>query len=481
MNAYFFNFKKRPNSTKRPVTSDGQVATVELKEECSFVAPSIKLTNNALLSGTFVPNAFNYVYIPLWQRYYYITDWEFLNGLWSCSLRVDVLASFKLEIGNTSTYIIRSASQYNGDIIDTFYPTTSVKSVVKQAMTSDIYHTTIPAGCFIVGIINNTNNTDTRFGAVTYYALTNAQFSALLNYLFGSNIYNQSGITEVSLGLFQSILNPFQYIVSCMWFPFAATTMTTDQTPVQLSVGYWNITGVNGYKCTKIVREIGFSSDAHIMQHPQSSRGSYMNHEPYSRYTVYYPPFGEIPIDTSFMQYGNNNYLYGKMYIDFITGLAECYFSITDGLDMTTTADPYKYFTMRTAQLGVPVQLAQIMSDFLTVAKSGGTAVAQGLTLNFSGLFNTIANAQAAMMPKVSIEGANGSLVEIIGKPYLICEFSQVVSENRAEFGRPLCDTRTISQLSGYIQCGEEDMPFSGTESENTEINRLMRAGFFYE
>ena len=70
MNAYFFNFKKRPNSTKRPVTSDGQVATVELKEECSFVAPSIKLTNNALLSGTFVPNAFNYVYIPLWQRYY---------------------------------------------------------------------------------------------------------------------------------------------------------------------------------------------------------------------------------------------------------------------------------------------------------------------------------------------------------------------------------------------------------------------------
>ena len=81
----------------------------------------------------------------------------------------------------------------------------------------------------------------------------------------------------------------------------------------------------------------------------------------------------------------------------------------------------------------------------------------------------------------VSSMGANGSLIEIITPPYLIVEHYQVVDENLAEFGRPLCNTRTISTLSGYIQCGEDDLSFSGTKSENEEINRNLKEGFFYE
>ena len=57
----------------------------------------------------------------------------------------------------------------------------------------------------------------------------------------------------------------------------------------------------------------------------------------------------------------------------------------------------------------------------------------------------------------------------------------QIVDENLTEFGRPLCATRQINTLSGYVQCGEEDHSFSGTRTENEEINRHLKQGFFYE
>ena len=84
-------------------------------------------------------------------------------------------------------------------------------------------------------------------------------------------------------------------------------------------------------------------------------------------------------------------------------------------------------------------------------------------------------------MPKVSTSGANGSFIECLQYPKLISEFLPIVSENRTEYGRPLCEIRTINTLSGYIQCGENDHEFSATKTESEEINRFMSEGFFYE
>ena len=180
-----------------------------------------------------------------------------------------------------------------------------------------------------------------------------------------------------------------------------------------------------------------------------------------------------------FMQYGDNNYFYGKMYVDFVTGLTDGYFSITNGYG--DNADPYKFFTMRTAQVGVPIQLAQVMSDYVSSLTSGVGAVVSGIAGDVGGIFTHIGNAVKSAMPKVTSQGSNGSFLEIIEPPYLITEHYRLVSENNTEFGRPLCSTKQIKTLSGYILCGEADHSFPSTKYESDIINQYMREGFYYE
>ena len=473
MNVVFYSFTKRPNSTKQPNPSTGKNITCQLKEETSFLNP-VLLISKDIVSGAFSPSLYNYVNIPYWQRYYYITDWNYQNGIWECSLAVDVMASFKSEIGNTSTYIVRSATEFDGDIIDTFYPATTQTAISRQQIWSDIYQTSVFDGCYIIGVINNSM---WRFGAVTYYVLDNSQLSTLLSYLFSSNIYSNSNISEIGEGLYKSMFNPFQYIVSCMWFPYSPVKKT-DST-VNITVGYWD-SGVQGKLATTLIKEYGFKTGVPIAQHPQaSSRGDYLNHAPYTTLTAYFPPFGEIPVDTSFLQYGNNNYLNGLIHVDFITGIADATFAITDGYG--DKADVYKYFTQRQAQIGVPIQLAQVMSDYISSISSGISAVASGFTGNIAGVFSNIGNAIKESMPKVSSLGTNGSLLEVTEPALLVAEYRRLVDENRIEYGRPLCKIKKISTLSGFVQCGEDDNPFSATKTESEEINRNMKTGFFYE
>lgn len=473
MNAFFYSFSKRPNSTKQPNPAQGNNISCQLKEETSFLNPTL-IIGKDVVSGAFTPSLWNYVSIPYWQRYYYITDWQYLNGVWECQCRVDPLASFKTEIGNTNAYVIRADAAFDGNIIDTFYPTSTEVAVTRQQISSDIYQTSISEGIFIVGVINQSVY---RYGSVTYYALTNTQLGALLSYLFSANIYNNSNITEVGEGLYKSLFNPFQYIVSCMWFPFLQKNVGSIK--ANIAVGYWD-TGVEGVIANTLIREFGFKTNLPIGQHPQAaSRGMYLNHAPYTTITAFYPPFGEIPVDTSFMQYGTNNYLYGRVFVDFVTGIADATFAITDGYG--DSADPYKYFTQRQTQIGVPIQLSQVMSDYISSLSSGISAVASGFTGNIAGVFSNIGNAIKEAMPKVSSLGTNGSLLEVVEPPILVCEYRRLVDEDRAQFGRPLCKVRQIKTLPGYIQCGEEDNPFTATTSESEEINRNMKNGFFYE
>lgn len=476
MTVILYSYSKRKNSTATPLPSTGKMVDCVLKDEISFINPVLRFDTSALLSGEFSPTAFNYVQIPYWQRFYFISDWRYLNGCWECSLNVDVLASFKDVIGDTESYIVRASSAYDGSIIDSFYPATTNVSIQKIQISSEIYHKSIPSGCYVIGIINN--DTTLKVGAVTYYALNANQLSQLMAYLFSGSIYSASNIYEVGEGLFKSMFDPFQYIVSCVWFPFSANSMGTESKPIK--VGYWD-TGISGTVVRYVVTDpVGFKTALPIPTHPQANRGEYMNHAPYTRLTAYYPPFGEIPVDTTFIQYGSNNYLYGKMYIDYINGLANCYFSITNGYD-PATADPYKYFTMRTSQIGVPIQLSQVMSDYTGMLSGIGGAVGSAITGSLGKAFTNIQSAIESAMPKVSSLGANGSFIEITEPPYLIVEHFRVVEENIAEFGRPLCATRKINTLSGYVKCGVADHSFNCTDQENSMINSFMQDGFYYE
>ena len=114
MVVYLFTFSKRANSLSAPAPSTGREVGVNLKSPCTMLEPRLEVT--------FDPTAYNYCYIPDWDRYYYLTEQAYERGIWEVRGSVDVLASWASYIRSTSAQVIFSSSDYNLDLIDNRIP-----------------------------------------------------------------------------------------------------------------------------------------------------------------------------------------------------------------------------------------------------------------------------------------------------------------------------------------------------------------------
>ena len=93
------------------LTADMLISGV-LREASSLIHPSITFTSDIIPT-------FNYVYIPIFNRYYYVTDITSIkNKLWQMSLTVDVLMTYKEALLSCTGYIDRNENEYNGLIPD---------------------------------------------------------------------------------------------------------------------------------------------------------------------------------------------------------------------------------------------------------------------------------------------------------------------------------------------------------------------------
>lgn len=480
MTVEFWLFSKKENSTKVPTTGSGiTFSDVLFKEDTSMLNPVIKISVNSLSVPTSCPiTTMNYCRISKTNRYYYVTDWVYTSHIWECSLTVDVLASFKSAIGSTSAYIERSASAYNGDIIDALYPATTDYDIRHFEMATTYRNNySSSLSCFILGVINQEANT---IGAVTYYAIDLNNLNTVLAYLFSGNIYTASNITEVSEGLFKSMFNPFQYIVSCMWMPFPLRYFGNVQNAVAVKVGYYNIPGALGVlmENIRVADYVTLGTGVTIPEHPQAStRGNYLNYAPYTKLTLYIQPFGAIPIDTSFFKKGR--ILKAGYEVDSITGQACLRISLTTA----NGNDADNVCAERTAVLGVPIQLSQVLSDYSSSINTLTSGLASGSVLGaISGAIGaTVQSALASAFPSVSSSGSNGSVLSAFQKLVGVIEFTKVVDGDNTNFGRPLMSTRTINTLSGYIKCSEAHFEGPCLESEKEKILSYMLNGFYYE
>lgn len=85
-----------------------------------------------------VPN-FNYVYIPIFNRYYYVDDIVSVNNkLWAISLSVDVLMTYKTDILNQTAFITRNEKIYDEYLIDDKRLIAQNVSITELDVTSNI-------------------------------------------------------------------------------------------------------------------------------------------------------------------------------------------------------------------------------------------------------------------------------------------------------------------------------------------------------
>lgn len=488
MNVQFFALAKRPNSTARPNLSGGSVFdNVQLKGPCSIRHPSIVIK----LAAGADPVGFNYCYIPAFERYYFVNDWINEGYNWSAELVEDELATFKDAIGASTQYILRSSHSHNGDIVDNYYPTKAGSVTNEQA--SSFWPTNPNSGYYVLGIINADQGAD-HVGAVAYYVFSVPGLEAFMRVLLDPNTNFSgfvSGDSNLSNSVYQSLFDPMQYIVSCVWVPFQPHTMRElglDNGLLKVPYGYWEI-DCTGEISPRVCDRLDMShyskrqslTFATIPKHPQAAaRGRYLNLSPFSRYTLFFKPFGMIPIDPVHLLSGNA--LYCTVDLDCVTGQAV--------LNLSTVSSGGTPFFTQTAQVGVPVQLAQMSRDYLGAAANalGGVSgtIMSALTGNIPG---AIANAAAAvgstaasLMPQMSTTGANGSFVEMYQDTVLSAVFLPLVDEDNADRGRPLCVKGTISSYPGYLMIADPDVSINeATREEMEAIQAYMENGFFYE
>lgn len=472
MVVYFFTYSKKKNSTSQPSLTSGTQFTVNLKDDCSVLNPVLVMTASTTgMPNPFTPAYFNYAYIQKFSRYYFITDVQYVLGHWEFYLTVDVLASFKTAIGNTSAYIERSSNTSDGTITDMLYPANTDVSISSPTVSHNWRGVAPSGGAYILGVINNQNSN--HIGAVTYYAMDTAGLNSLFAYLFGNNIYQAGSITEIGEDLFKSLFNPFQYIVSCLWLPGYPSSYGSNTGNV--IVGYWT-TNVTAYLVSAITEARYVTAE--VPNHPQISRGSYLNYAPYTKITLYCPPFGSIPIDPYFTRTGR--YLYAKTLVDVATG--EAVINVTFRANSSAVWNN-KVCATKSARMGVPIQIAQVLSDYSGSVGSVLNGVSSGSIAGIiSGVIGgAVQSAIATQTPNVSTSGSNGSFNTFTDEPALVVEHYKIADEDNADLGRPLMSTRTINTIPGYIKCA--DGHFSGAcfDTEKDAINRYLVDGFYYE
>lgn len=466
MQATFYQFAKRTNSTKRP--SGGQEFGIDLKAPCNIIDPEIKIASQS------DPTGYNYCYLPTFSRYYWVKNWTYAGGLWVASLTVDTLASYRDQIGYSTEYVVRSSAKYNGTISDGLYPATAEVRSVTSAFQGG-FSETISGGFFVIGFIAKAANS---IGAITYVVMTPGNAKKLSAKLLTDVSYLSIDNAEISDSLTKVLFNPYQYIVSCNYFPFDVAELTAHLPLVSnVDVGWWSIDvpcwilGADNNNLTKSV-SVG------IPKHPQAaSRGGYCNASPYTDYTIFLQPFGVIPLDASKL-WGAATLSIQYM-VDLFTG--------DSILRMFTDTNQLVHET--TAKLGVPIQLSNIAFD---VPSSGGllqTGVAAafgGLQAalsggSFSDVGNGILNAAQATNADVASKGSTGSTIAFDSVPYMVARFKILVDDNNDDHGRPLCQRVLISSIPGYIMVDDPDIALAATAEEIDSVKSYMKNGFFYE
>lgn len=470
MNVTFYNFAKKENSTAQPAVSSGTTKTCYWKTPGSVQAPVIEL-ESATLPG------YNYCYIPETDRYYFITGTSYNAGVWELSLRVDVLASFKSDIGGTSMYVERASAEKTGSLIDKAYPLTDVYTVSHATVKST---STFANGTILLNVINGDSNSGT-----TSYVMTVQNFGTFLDQIMVGADVSLAELTQVQQAIQVTQKEPLKYIVGAYWLPDSYMTYAAGSPLTQLKLGNFDATGLTLYKATDSLSALTHTYTVTLPKHPQASaRGSFCNLEPYSEYSVDLGPFGAVKLDSCPLAEAST--LTIKVLQDLLTGTARVIISADTGAVIANISGPW----------AVPIQLNATTKDYLGgafqvgggIAMMVGSAVSAPATggaslLGLVGAVESYTNGIESMTKGiVSTAGSVGAMVDHLRTWDFDAKFYTIANDNNANFGRPLFRTRTPAALGGFVKAVKGLVQSANaSRTELDSINAYMEGGFYYE
>lgn len=444
MNIVFYKFTKKDNSTARPQSGGFPISGI-LNENTSIISPSMSIKFGVDITG------YNYAYIPDFNRFYKVVSWGYALGLWRCDMYVDVMASFKPEIGAMNNYILRSASESNGNIIDGLYPTTPQTGIIESS-TDSVFN----ANDFIIHYVG-------KQGLKAVLISRNAMVTLC------QSLWNTWGNINGMNDAFAAIADPFQY-VNGIQKTYAPIGFWGGQGATSIVLGTVD-TGAAGQEITDSVGHVALSLS--VPKHPQSADRPYLKSSPYSMYSARLPGIGWISVPSEpLYNAGSVTVEYfgepasGNLRSDIKVGNSV----IASGIGKINTDWG---IAGASSSPGVGGLLGK------AVGAIGGGIL--GDIAKFIGAGSGILDAAGSATATVQQSGGMSGCVGMQEPLILQLKYQVAVTDNSEDHGRPLMDFRNINSLSGFIQC--EGAHFEGvcTQTEQAMIDSALNGGFFYE
>lgn len=518
-NIKLYTFNKRPNSTKQPlVTTPSQTVPCVMKSVSSILTPLIEITdpkgNNA------IPK-YNYAYIADFDRYYFIEDIRFDIGVWTLWLRCDVLASFQDDILNSRQYILRSSNNFNPDLIDTLYNTyinsvncyeeeeylPNVVSVMNKSSGAwesyPYFNRSMSEGAFCIGLVGNNTS------GVSYYIMPSNSFRSLLLNAFNT-VPSDIG-TDTSNFVGKALANYLQYVTYCRWFP--NLPISANLGPMVRSINFGSqsvdVTGTVDTFCYQVNTNLvdHFVITMNLPRHPQAASYPYMALSPFSEYSLYFQPFGTIPLDSTKIYHSRQIEVH--WFVDYCTGACDLQIkAVSNDLD-----DNPLVYTDNT-QIGVNIPISNLVMDWkvgmgmaaLSWIKSiapndyasrnmtGGVQKWQPNEVQKSiqstpdqnvSMTDTIMNTLGATMGQISTKGSSDSFLAYnMGKPFTFAYFMEQTAHMPELFGQPCCRALRLDNQSGFVLCENASVEYSignPTVDEQNAVISMLNSGIFVD
>ena len=130
-----FNNISEPNRVdKSDYITQNLILDGSFRDSVSITHPVIDIKSKNIING-------NYIYIDEFNRYYFVRSIEIVRtGLYRMYCDVDVLMSFKTEIGNLKAVVKRNEFTYDNNLRDSEVVVSSPTVIIKEELINNVFN-----------------------------------------------------------------------------------------------------------------------------------------------------------------------------------------------------------------------------------------------------------------------------------------------------------------------------------------------------
>ena len=467
---YWTNFVKRKNSTLQPLIALATMVTdVHLKEGTSIEKPVFQLTGNLFTAN----------YVRAFDHFYFVDDITSVrNNLVEISCSMDVLATYKSDIGSYTALIERSDSFYDISYPD---PAVSMKNKIYTSYAQADPSLYDDSGYFILSVVNNVGS---GTGFTSNYIVEKADLQRVAKFV---NTDWGSAAADLLAWFKATFLKTANSIIDCIWLPIKSITglsytyekMVIGVTPMDDNDG-----DIFGGKMTGVC--VLSNTCSVTIPHYYSTAGDFRRCAPYTVGKIFIPGYGYA--DFNPLDFEPSGTIKITTYIDVSTGDTVVYLSNNDDVLVST----YTFNIGVSCPVGhVGANVTETIGGVLSTASNialfnkatpGSVGASIADYASAASMVNTIASAAGAT---ASYSGRKaGRAMWANNNKYAISIFAhdtQALNSMGTSSGRPYMTSGTINTCSGYVKCINASVPIAGMSTEKDEVNTFLNSGFYYE